>query len=226
VAVLGLCLADHLPIVDALRLANQAAGIVVGRFGTASVRRDEMLGLYGGAGQTKVLARDQIGRLTARLRGEGRKIVFTNGCFDLLHPGHVDYLRQARSYGDCLVVGVNTDGSVRRSKGATRPVCPLEDRLELLAALDSVDYLVAFEEDTPLSLIEEVSPHVLAKGEDWRQKGVVGREWVEAHGGRVVLVPLREGYSTSELIQRIVSRENGSDGRPGIGREADRRTKT
>jgi D-beta-D-heptose 7-phosphate kinase/D-beta-D-heptose 1-phosphate adenosyltransferase len=185
-------------------LANAAAGIVVGRFGTASVTRTELAGTYVQSGG-KVLQSEHLAPVLARLRDEGRRIVFSNGCFDLLHPGHVDYLRQARAYGDCLILGVNDDASVRRAKGQSRPICPLEDRLEMLAALEIVDYVVAFGEDTPERLIHEVTPQVLVKGEDWRDKGVVGREWVEAHGGQVVLIPLREGFSTSRLIDKIVA---------------------
>jgi D-beta-D-heptose 7-phosphate kinase/D-beta-D-heptose 1-phosphate adenosyltransferase len=208
VAVLGYCLAEKLPLVEAIRLANAAAGIVVGRFGTAAVTRQEILALEGAAGHGKVLDRADLARVVARLRGDGRRIVFTNGCFDLLHPGHVDYLRQSRSYGDVLMVGINTDASIQRlqGKGKGRPICPLVDRMEMVAALDSVDFVVPFEEDTPEALIQEASPQVLVKGEDWKDKGVVGRDWVESHGGRVVLVPLKTGYSTTALIQRILDR--------------------
>jgi D-beta-D-heptose 7-phosphate kinase/D-beta-D-heptose 1-phosphate adenosyltransferase len=131
--------------------------------------------------------------------------VFTNGCFDILHAGHCDYLQKARSYGDALMVGLNTDASVRRQeKGPGRPFNAQEDRAAVLAALAAVDYVVAFDDDTPKALIEAVTPHVLAKGEDWRDKGVVGREWVEQHGGQVVLVPLVAGRSTTNVVQKIL----------------------
>ncbi|MBK8100657.1 MAG: D-glycero-beta-D-manno-heptose 1-phosphate adenylyltransferase [Planctomycetes bacterium] len=144
------------------------------------------------------------GVVATRLRAEGRRLVFTNGCFDILHRGHCDYLQKARSYGDALMVAVNTDASVRRQgKGPERPINPLADRMAVLAALQAVDYVVPFDDDTPAAVIERVTPHVLAKGEDWRDKGVVGREWVEAHGGQVVLVPLQAGKSTTGIVERL-----------------------
>jgi D-beta-D-heptose 7-phosphate kinase/D-beta-D-heptose 1-phosphate adenosyltransferase len=131
--------------------------------------------------------------------------VFTNGCFDLLHAGHCEYLGKARSYGDALMVGLNTDASVQRQqKGPGRPFNPFEDRAAVLAALAAVDYVVPFDDDTPKALVEAVTPHVLAKGEDWRDKGVVGREWVEGHGGQVVLVPLMAGRSTTNVVDKIL----------------------
>ncbi len=134
---------------------------------------------------------------------QGKTVVFTNGVFDLLHPGHVLYLQEARTLGDVLVVGVNTDASVRRLKGPHRPIYPLEARLILLHALRSVDLLVPFEEDTPYALIQKLRPDVLVKGADYRLEDVVGRDLVEAYGGRVVLLPLVPGYSTSKIIERI-----------------------
>jgi len=137
-----------------------------------------------------------------RLRGE--MIVFTNGVFDLLHRGHAEYLEQARSMGHRLVVGVNSDASVRRLKGPARPLVPEAERAELVEALACVDLAVVFDDDTPERLIREVAPDVLAKGGDWPLDRIVGREFVESRGGRVVSVPLREGLSTSALIRRIV----------------------
>ena len=134
----------------------------------------------------------------------GHRLVFTNGCFDILHRGHCEYLQQARSYGDALMVAVNTDASVQRQqKGDGRPFNGLDDRMAVLAALQAVDYVVPFDDDTPKNVIEAITPHVLAKGEDWRDKGVVGREWVEAHGGQVVLVPLVAGRSTTNVVNKI-----------------------
>ncbi len=138
-----------------------------------------------------------------RLKRLGKTVVFTNGVFDLLHPGHVRFLEQARALGDFLVVGVNTDASVRRLKGPGRPVFPLEARLIMLNALRSVDLIVPFEEDTPRRLIETLLPQVLVKGADYRREEVVGYDIVEHHGGRVVLLPLLPGYSTSKIIERI-----------------------
>lgn len=130
------------------------------------------------------------------------RIVFTNGCFDVLHLGHVNYLRFAKSKGDVLIVGVNDDASVKRLKGPTRPVNGIDDRMEVLAALEMVDAVTSFAEDTPAKIVERVTPHVLVKGEDWADKGVVGREWVEAHGGVVHLAPLVPGRSTTSILER------------------------
>ncbi len=204
VAVLTLARASGLSLPHALQLANLAAGVVVGRFGTWAVSRSELLSVLGQADPGKILTRPEAVSIAARLNAEGRRLAFTNGCFDLLHPGHTEYLARARSYGDALMVGVNTDASVRRqNKGDDRPIVGLPDRMAVLAALAAVDYVVPFDEDTPLDLIREVTPRVLIKGEDWRDKGVVGGDWVEAHGGQVVLVPLREGCSTTAIIERI-----------------------
>ena len=204
VAMLTLARASKVDLEDSLRLANAAAGITVGRFGTWAVSRHEILSMLGERPAGKVLDRAEAVSVAARLRADGRRLCFTNGCFDILHPGHTEYLARARAYGDALMVAVNTDESVQRQgKGDGRPVNPLADRMDVLAALQAVDYVVPFDEDTPLDLIRAVTPHVLAKGEDWRDKGVVGRDWVESHGGQVVLVPLRQGCSTTSIIERI-----------------------
>jgi D-beta-D-heptose 7-phosphate kinase/D-beta-D-heptose 1-phosphate adenosyltransferase len=137
-----------------------------------------------------------------RLRSLGRKLVFTNGCFDILHPGHVDYLGFARSQGDALVVGMNSDASVRRIKGPSRPIVPEADRAKVLAGLESVDYVVLFDEDEPAALIAVLLPDVLVKGEDWAHY-VSGREVVERHGGKIVLARLVQGRSTTNIIERI-----------------------
>jgi len=138
-------------------------------------------------------------------RAGSDRIVFTNGVFDLLHRGHVEYLEEARALGDRLVVGVNTDRSVQRLKGPLRPIVPEEERVELLSALESVDLVLLFDEDTPERLIRELRPHVLAKGGDWSLEEIVGREFVESLGGRVERIPHRAGLSTSALVQRIVA---------------------
>jgi D-beta-D-heptose 7-phosphate kinase/D-beta-D-heptose 1-phosphate adenosyltransferase len=208
VAVLTFCRACAVPLPESLALANTAAGITVGKFGTWAPSRQEILALlgeHGGAGGGKILTWPEAASIATRLRTEGRRLVFTNGCFDILHPGHCDYLAKAKSYGDALMVAVNTDDSVRRqNKAPGRPINTLDDRMAVLAALQAVDYVVAFDEDTPQDLVELVTPHVLAKGEDWRDKGVVGREWVEAHGGQVILVPLRAGKSTTAIVERVL----------------------
>jgi len=136
-------------------------------------------------------------------RDAGRRIVFTNGCFDILHPGHVRLLQQARSFGDLLVLGLNSDESVLRLKGAGRPILKLEERVEVLAALRPVDVIAAFHEADPLALIERVRPQILVKGGDWAPDTVIGRKEVESWGGRVEIIPLLKGLSTSELLRRI-----------------------
>ncbi|MFQ5724202.1 MAG: D-glycero-beta-D-manno-heptose 1-phosphate adenylyltransferase [Terriglobia bacterium] len=155
----------------------------------------------------KILSRKE---LIIRRRGwkdNGRRVVFTNGCFDLLHPGHIRLLEQARALGDVLVVGLNSDRSVRELKGPGRPLVPERARAEVLAALEAVEAVVIFEEPTPRELLAALRPDVLVKGGDWEPEEIVGREEVEAAGGRVVLVPYIKGYSTSELIGRIAGKK-------------------
>jgi D-beta-D-heptose 7-phosphate kinase/D-beta-D-heptose 1-phosphate adenosyltransferase len=151
----------------------------------------------------KVVDRAALPSALSPWRARGARIVFTNGCFDLLHAGHVEYLYAAKRAGDVLVVGLNSDASVRRAKGRGRPIVPVEDRADLLGALEMVDIVSVFEEDTPLALIRIVRPAVLVKGADWAPEAVVGREEVEADGGRLLLVPLRAGLSTTELVRRL-----------------------
>jgi D-beta-D-heptose 7-phosphate kinase/D-beta-D-heptose 1-phosphate adenosyltransferase len=150
----------------------------------------------------RILPRDLLAGKLREARRDGRKVVFTNGCFDILHAGHVTLLEQARAQGDLLVVGLNSDASVRQIKGPTRPVNTERNRALVVAALASVDYVCLFGEPTPLELIRELEPDVLVKGSDWRGKGVVGASEVEARGGRVVLVELVPGESTSAIIER------------------------
>ena len=136
-------------------------------------------------------------------RRAGRRVVFTNGVFDILHPGHIRYLRQARDLGDVLIVGLNGDGSVRRNKGPDRPINSEDERAEILAALEPVDAVVIFDEDTPDDIIRAVQPDVLVKGADWAEDAIVGRDTVEARGGRVVRIAVEKGFSTSDIIAKI-----------------------
>ena len=154
-------------------------------------------------GAARVLTDSEAAAFVAEERSAGRRIVFTNGVFDLLHPGHVRYLQEARALGDLLIVGLNADESVRRSKGPGRPITPQEERAEVLAALASVDAVVMFPEDTPADLIRRLQPDILVKGADWPADQIVGRDTVEARGGRVVLVPVEQGYSTTSIVERI-----------------------
>jgi D-glycero-beta-D-manno-heptose 1-phosphate adenylyltransferase len=151
----------------------------------------------------KVLARAEVERFVEQLRDAGKTVVFTNGVFDLLHPGHVRYLQAARREGDALVVAVNSDRSVSAIKGPSRPLNPEHERAEVLAALACVDAVVIFDEDTPLEIILRLQPDVLVKGADWQAAAIVGRDIVEARRGRVIRIPLAEGYSTSAIIRKI-----------------------
>jgi rfaE bifunctional protein nucleotidyltransferase chain/domain len=150
-----------------------------------------------------VLEKHEAAALVKRLRADGRAIAFTNGVFDLLHPGHIRYLQSARALGDALIVGVNSDASVRRNKGPARPINPEHERAELLGGLASVDAVVIFDEDTPAEIIRALEPDVLVKGADWPADQIVGRDTVEARGGRVVRVTVEPGYSTSALVWKV-----------------------
>jgi D-glycero-beta-D-manno-heptose 1-phosphate adenylyltransferase len=149
------------------------------------------------------VTRDEACQLVAARRASGGTIVLTNGVFDLLHPGHLRYLQQARRLGDALIVGVNSDRSVRAIKGSRRPITPEAERVEVLSALDCVDAAVVFDEETPHALIATIQPDVLVKGADWAEDAIVGRDIVEARGGRVVRVPIEVGYSTTAIIDKI-----------------------
>jgi rfaE bifunctional protein nucleotidyltransferase chain/domain len=151
----------------------------------------------------KIVGREELTARAAEARGAGRRVVFTNGCFDLLHVGHVRYLAAARDAGDLLIVGLNDDASVRRLKGPARPLVPEAARAEVVAALAAVDYVTLFSEDTPYALICAVAPDVLVKGSDWAADQVVGRDVVEARGGRVLLIPVVAGFSTTTLVERL-----------------------
>jgi D-beta-D-heptose 7-phosphate kinase/D-beta-D-heptose 1-phosphate adenosyltransferase len=158
-----------------------------------------------GGGTERVISRAAAARLVEELRATGRCVVFTNGVFDLLHPGHVRYLQQARALGDALIVGLNADVSVRRNKGPSRPINAEQERAELVAALACVDAVVLFDEDTPAAIIASLQPDVLVKGADWPADQIVGRDTVEARGGRVVLVEVEKGYSTTALVEKVRS---------------------
>ena len=154
----------------------------------------------------KILSRAEMLEERERLRAFGETLVFTNGCFDILHPGHVRYLSEARACGDRLVVAVNVDATVSKLKGEARPLTPLDERMEVLAALATVDYVVPFDEETPAVIIAAIEPDILVKGGDWAPDEIVGRETVEAAGGRVLSLPFAPGFSTTDLIERVVRR--------------------
>ncbi|MEW6375172.1 MAG: D-glycero-beta-D-manno-heptose 1-phosphate adenylyltransferase [Thermodesulfobacteriota bacterium] len=149
---------------------------------------------------------ETLRRIIEELKAKGRKIVFTNGCFDLLHIGHIRYLEKAKALGDILVVGVNSDQSVRNLKGPNRPILPEEERAEIISGFGCVDYITIFDESTPLELISSLQPHILVKGGDWTKETTVGKEVVEKSGGEVVILPFIEGSSTSNLIETILKR--------------------
>lgn len=151
----------------------------------------------------KLKSLDELEAIAARARDQGQTVVFTNGCFDLLHRGHVHVLRRAKAAGDLLIVGLNSDKSVKQIKGPNRPVLPETDRAELIAALEMVDYVILFDEPDPYKAILALRPDVLVKGGDWRAEKIIGADIVEGHGGRVALVPYMEGFSTTEIIERI-----------------------
>lgn len=204
--VLALALAAGADAADAAWLANVAAAVEVSKFGTAVVTDSEVLEAIGDsqmAHERKVMSRDEAGAFAEGLRRQGKRVVFTNGCFDILHVGHVNYLERSAQQGDALIVGINTDASVRRLKGSGRPVQAEQDRAQIIASQACVDAVVLFDQDTPLSLIEAVRPDVLTKGADYGSKqNVVGWELVERYGGRVALIDLVEGRSTTRLIER------------------------
>ncbi len=204
IAVLALAMACHVPVDIAAQLANVAAGIVVSKVGTVPVRKEELLGALRLqlpiAMKEKVLHLDQLVSHVAAWRSSGQRIVFTNGCFDIVHIGHIRLLETARCQGDRLIVAVNSDESVRKLKGPLRPIVGERERARILAAFSAVDAVVIFSESTPLRLIECIRPDVLVKGGDYTEEMVVGASEVRAWGGRVELIPLVEGVSSTRLI--------------------------
>ena len=206
VATLAGCLAAGCSWKQGAEIANLAAGIVVGKLGTRPVHRDELEHVLSEVvwGPPKVFSARAGLETIQRWRQQEQRIVFTNGCFDILHPGHVKLLQAAAAQGDRLVVGLNSDDSVSRLKGPRRPILRQDDRAAILSALECVDLVIVFAEDTPLQLLESIKPDVLVKGGDYADKIVVGREFVEAYGGRVVLVDLEAGLSTSNLVESLL----------------------
>lgn len=221
-AMIGVALAAGVPAVDALRLANLAAGLEVEKVGVAVIPRAEVRQRLIEEQWTaerakpatpphrsplrprhKIVTLDELVQLTAGHRAEGRRIVFTNGCFDLLHVGHTTYLAEAQALGDVLVVGVNSDASVRRLKGATRPVIGQNDRAAMLAALAVVDYVLIFDDDTPHEILRRLQPDVLVKGGTYTPEQVVGHEVVTAYGGRVCVAGLVDGVSTTNILKSV-----------------------
>ncbi len=203
IAHFTLALSSGLPPAEAARIGNAAAGVAVSKLGAVTVTPEELASAMGGTETlSKVRTAGDLRLLTDHLRSQGRTVVFTNGCFDLFHAGHVRLLREARALGDALIVALNTDDSVRRIKGAPRPILPATERAAVLSALPAVDYIVFFNEDTPERLIRELRPHILVKG---TQKGepIIGATLIESLGGKVVELPIGEAITTGALMKKI-----------------------
>ncbi len=211
IATLAACMAGRLRVESAVELANLAAGIVVGKVGTVPIAQHELIAaLTPSAGITsgeKILDFERVARRVAEWRAGGETVVFTNGCFDLLHVGHITLLEDCRRFGSKLVLGLNSDASVGRLKGPTRPIVGERERARVMAALASVDAVVLFGEDTPLELIRALKPDVLVKGGDYSVGTVVGHEEVIAAGGRVEIVPTVEGFSTTNIVKKLTGTE-------------------
>lgn len=207
ISYLAVGLANNFEIEDTIVLGNAAGAVEVSKMGTYAVSIDEIREFISKendiAFEKKLPEVDELVKILGEERKKGKKIVFTNGCFDIFHVGHSRYLRQTSTYGDILVVGVNSDSSVKRLKGPERPIISESQRMELLADLESVSYVVKFEEDTPYELIKKIQPDIITKGGDYKPEDVVGKDVVEARGGKVVICKLIEGESTTNIITRI-----------------------
>ena len=210
IASIAFAIANHMKIDDAIQFANLAAGVVVGKIGSATASLDEIYeyesSLNKSNSSSHIKSFEEIEILAKKLHNKGKKIIFTNGCFDILHAGHVKYLEEAKSYGDILILGLNADSSVRKLKGPTRPINNQDDRAYILASLESVDYVVIFEEETPYELIKLIQPHVLVKGGDYEGKEIVGQDIAQ----ELRLVQFVDGKSTSKIIQRIQNNETNN----------------
>jgi D-beta-D-heptose 7-phosphate kinase/D-beta-D-heptose 1-phosphate adenosyltransferase len=208
IATFALAVASGATLLDAAELANHAAGIVVGKLGTSTISREELLSVYERENKKAM----KLEKLKAKLEVErrlGKKIVFTNGCFDILHTGHLQLLRKAKSFGDVLVVGLNTDASIKRLKGPERPILPEEERVEIISALEPVDYVVLFSEDDPCKIIAELKPDVHVKGGDYDPSDYVNMpeaKVVHEYGGEVKIVNLIDGKSTTNIIKKIMEK--------------------
>lgn len=214
IAIMSLAIAASCSIPKAMRLANVAAGIVIEKWGTQPILKEELkdalahesaLSASGFSTTNKMVDVDGLQTILEMKYPDPKRVVFTNGCFDLLHAGHVTYLEQARSKGEVLVVGINTDSSIQKLKGKNRPIVPLKYRMRLLAALSCVDYVVAFNEETPLNLIQKLKPDVLVKGADYEIEHIVGADFVLKRGGAVERLRFVDGLSTTSLVKKIKS---------------------
>lgn len=204
-AYLALMLSNHYPIIESSIIANLAAGVAVSKLGTVTVRREEVFHELERqtSGSSKILTAGELSLILHATR-RNKKIVFTNGCFDILHAGHITLLSKAKACGDILVVGLNSDASIQRIKGPKRPIVSEMERAHILSALEAVDYVVLFDEDTPLELIRQLRPDILVKGADYKPEAVVGKDVVESYGGQVRLIDLVPGFSTTHIIESIL----------------------
>jgi len=199
IASLTLGIAGGMDILDAVKLSNKAAGIVVGKLGTVPIEKEELISTIEENEVGKIVSTDKIREIVSGLKKQGKTIVFTNGCFDIIHRGHIEYLRKAREMGDTLIIGLNADSSVRQIKGYGRPLNHENDRAEVLSAFEFIDYVVLFSEKTPLNLIRTIKPDILVKGGDYNAEEIVGRNYA----GKIVVLPYLEGYSTTASIKKM-----------------------
>lgn len=210
IASITFAIANNLNIDEAINFANLAAGVVVGKIGSATATLDEIYeyesSLHKSSSTSHIKSFDEIEKLSKKFHEKGKKIIFTNGCFDILHAGHVKYLEVAKSYGDILILGLNADSSVKKLKGPTRPINTQNDRAYILASLESVDYVVIFDEETPYELIKKIQPHILVKGGDYEGKKVIGSDIAQ----EVRLVQFVDEKSTTKIIQRIQNNETNN----------------
>ncbi len=210
IATLSAAKASNYDLKDAMFYANKAAGLVVSKLGAASVRHEELNQLLNPSQNNKRPSLQQLTNIVECAQNENEKVVMTNGCFDILHAGHVSYLDTAKKLGDVLVVAVNDDDSVKELKGQDRPLNPLMERLDVLSALEAVDYVIPFSESTPEELIRSVKPDILVKGGDYQVSEIAGSDFVLGNGGKVEIIPLRQGCSTTQLINSIRGGESSA----------------
>ena len=206
-ATLTLALAAHAELYEATQIANHAAGIVVGKFGTSTLTLEELKSSFNGK-HSKVKTREELVKIVKKLKSEGKIIVTTNGTYDILHVGHTKLLNTAKSFGDILILAINTDDSTKRYKGPTRPINNETDRVELVANLSAVDYVVLFDEDTPKELLDKLKPNIHVKGGDYKPKALIESNIVRKHGGEIKIVKLVEGKSSTNTITKIMETQN------------------
>lgn len=204
VSVVALCLGVGYSIEDSSVLANFAASVVCSKFGAATVSMNELLESVHYSGEFKIIDEKVAGFIARSIREKGKKIVFTNGCFDLVHAGHISSFMQAKKFGDMLIVAVNSDASVKRLKGEKRPIIDQDNRMKMLCALDCIDYVILMEDDNPVHLIETIKPDVAVKGKDWEGKDIPELAVVETYGGKMKFIQLEQGLSTTNIIRKIV----------------------